>query len=73
MKDYKVYTHQVISMLPPGEWAAKFDGSTYQVPLVCWALVEVEGVTHIKGMVSAEYGKILPCDCFDSFLCYEPT
>jgi hypothetical protein len=63
---------KIASMMPPGDWGARFDGSKSLQPLVCWALVEVEGGNEIKGMVAAEYQQILPCDCFDAFLCYEP-
>jgi len=41
--------------------------------MVGWALIERNNSTEIKGMIVAEYGQILPCDCFENFLCYEPT
>jgi hypothetical protein len=74
MRDYEVYPHKILSMLPPGEWVARFDGNGKLQPLVCWALVELsDGKTAIKGMISAEYQQIIPCDCFPQFLCYVPT
>jgi len=73
MNEYKIYPYNVVSMLPPGNWGARFEGAEGLQALVCWALVETEGRTTIKGMVAAEQHQVLPCDCFSSFLCYEPT
>ena len=72
-RGYKGYDFKIISMMPPGKWAARFDGHEGLVPMVGWALIERNNSTEIKGMIVAEYGQILPCDCFENFLCYEPT
>lgn len=73
MSEYRIYPHNVISMISAGYWGARFDGADKVVPLVCWALIESEGETRIKGMVAAEYQRVLPCDCFNEFLCYVPV
>lgn len=73
MRDHEVYPHKILSMIPSGEWGAKFDGDEKLQPLVCWALLEIsDGQTAIKGMISAEYQQIIPCDSFSQFLCYVP-
>ena len=61
MNEYKIYPYNVVSMLPPGNWGARFDGAEGLQALVCWALVETEGKTTIKGMVAAEQHQVLPC------------
>ncbi|MCE7508879.1 hypothetical protein [Alloalcanivorax xenomutans] len=73
MSEYRIYPHNIISMTPAGYWGARFDGAEEIVPLVCWALIEAEGETKIKGMVAGEHQQVLPCDCFNEFLCYEPA
>lgn len=54
-------------MIPAGYWGARFDGADKIVPLVCWALIESEGETKIKGMVAAEYQRVYPAIVSMSF------
>lgn len=73
MSDYSLYPMTICQLMPPGNWGARFDGSKNLQPLVGWAVVSIDGETKVKGMIAAEYQQVLPADCFEDFLCYEPT
>lgn len=72
--DIRDYPYKIISAIPPGNWGAKFETAHSLMPLVCWAVIEIDdSTTKIVGMIAAEYQQIIPCDFFDAFLCYMPT